>query len=149
MKLVSVTLLLTVCTLTLQAQCKYLINKKDEFTGAMERQLDLTSMGRGVYASVGRTDSSYYITFAGDVGCMVMGKSKLYIKFTDERVLEITNKNKTNCGEHAIFLAYVTDDIEVLLSKSVLKARLSGTENNIDFDFKDPDYFKKSLACVK
>lgn len=149
MKQVSMTLLFTALSLTSFCQCKYLINKKDEFTGAMEKQLELTVVGRGVYASVGRTDSTYYVTFAGNVGCTSQGQSKLYIKFIDETILTLTHQHKTSCGEHAIFVADVTHDIDVLLTKSVLKARLSGTEHNVDFDFTDPDYFKKSLACVK
>lgn len=130
-------------------QCKYLINKKDEFTGTMEKQTDLTSIGKQAWGSVGRSDSLYYLLVSADVGCVSPGKSKLYIKFSDGEVLELTHQGKIDCKSVVTFLAGINGDRELLQSKSVAKARLSGTERSVEFDFKDPEYLKKGLRCVE
>lgn len=147
-RIIFVTLMVTVTTVC-QSQCKYLVNKADEFTGQYEQQLELSSIGRGVLGSVGRTDSLYYVCVAADVGCTSPGKSKLYVKFSDDVVLELTNVNKIHCNSMAIFIGYINDDIEAFKTKTVSKARLSGTERSVDFDFKDSHYFIKGLMCLK
>lgn len=144
--LIAVMLLLPLCA---QSQCKFLINKQDEFTGVYEKQLELAAIGKGVYGSMGRNDSLTYICVAADVGCTAPKQSKFYIKFSDDSVLELTNINKVSCSTMPIFIAYIDEDIEAFRAKTVAKGRLSGTERSVDFDFKDALYFQKGLKCVE
>lgn len=143
--IIAVILLSPVCAFP---QCKYLVNEKDEFTGEYEQQLDIASIGRQVWGSVGRSDSSYYIAVSADIGC-VTDKSKLYIKFSDNTVLELTHISKIDCKNVVTFISWITDDLEKLKTTTVAKGRLTGTERSVDFDFKDSHYIIKSLACLK
>jgi hypothetical protein len=130
-------------------QCKYLINEKDEFTGKLERQTDLAPIGKQAWGSVGRSDSLYYVLVSADVGCVSPGKTKLYIKFVDGEVLELTHQGAIDCKSVVTFLSGINGDMELLSSKNVAKARLSGTERYVDFNFKDAEYFKKALTCLR
>lgn len=144
-----VLILLMSCAIQAHAQCKLIHDKTDEFTGKREKQTDLISIGRQVWGSVGRTDSLYYVLVSADVGCVSTGKSKLYIKFTDGTVLELTHQGKIDCKSVVTFVSGINDDMEAFQGKTVARARLSGTERNAEFEFKDQEYFKKSLACLK
>lgn len=133
--------------LLLSAQCKFLSNSKDEFTGKIERILSLQPVYRNVSSSVGVVDTIYFLTFFADLGCFSKNDSKVYLKFDDASVIELPHQGKTDCGP-AQFVTSINYDLPELWTKKIVKIRLSGTERNIDFEPKDPEFVKKNLNCI-
>lgn len=137
------------CPILVGAQCKFMTNKVDEFTGQTEKYLELAPIYRNVHASVGRQDSMYVLIIYASVGCASTGKSKIYIKYEDGKVLELKHEGGTDCATPVGIYSNITYDVADLKTKAVSKIRVSGTESTIDFEPKDKYFFVSRLKCVE
>jgi hypothetical protein len=129
-------------------QCKFVKNETDEFNGSRIKQLEVTSIGKQVWASVYHVDSLYLFSVGADVGC-VNQESTLYLKLETGKVLELKHIGDVNCNMVASIAVDISDYVKELLASKVVKLRLQGTKRAWDADVRDPSYLIKSLQCVQ
>lgn len=149
MKHVIVTALLVLTSLYGTCQCNYSMNETDEFTGKVKKALPQKSIGSLVTASLARVDTTHLLTIRADIGC-TNTRSTFLIKFADGSILTFKHLGKIDCGDQAKFMSLIpTSEIERLKTQKIVKVRIQGTEGYLDFELKDPNYFKSALDCIK
>lgn len=144
MKTITVVVLLAFISLAVSAQCKYLKNETDEFTGKISKQTELQRIAPGVQAIILQYADIIGIAFYADLDCVSPSDSKAYIKFSDGEIIILNHKGDINCGEITALAVPINDHLKSFTTKPISKIRLVG-DRSMDFELIKPKFIGDTL----
>lgn len=141
-------------TISASAQCKYIKNEVDEFTGNKKIVLNISPIGNSklikLQASMSAIDTLKYIHLymnADYLGC-VSSESYAIFKFLDGTTLRLFHAGKINCKTPIMALKLSEEDIKKFESSTVDKIRISLSESSEDVTLSNNQYFINGLKCL-
>jgi hypothetical protein len=147
--------ILLLVTITSYSQTfKFSKNEIDEFTGKLEREIDMTTLGniQGVkfQALISQIDSNYYVAFYTpfDLDCASPRSSITYIKFEDGDVMKLNHQGDIECSTIIFWHRLDREEMAVLKTKKIAKIRYS-LDRQAEVSVKHSEFFIKAFTYME